>query len=101
MTATMTSSPTMIRSPGRRVMMSTWIPPWKACRVTVVSCRAGGPWRRRPIGHRRGNALRLGGLRHRLLGEERGAHGRVRGLVDDLVATAVGDHERRPQVRAE
>src|SRR3954447_1091934 len=72
------SSPTMIFSPARRVM-SSMLPPW-------ISCEAGG------LGD-----LRRGGDG----GEQRGADGGVLGLVDDLVAVALGDEDRRAQVRVE
>src|SRR4051812_9610296 len=77
-TCTTTSSPTMIFSPTRRVM-SSMVPPW-------IQLRAG-LWRGLSSG-RDGR-------------EERGADGGIRGLVDDLVALAVGDEDRGAQVRVE
>src|SRR4051812_48154725 len=78
-TWTTTSSPTMIFSPARRVM-SSMLPPWISC----------GRWME-------GGGLRRGGDG----GEQRGAHGGVRRLVDDLVALALGDDDRRAQVGVE
>src|SRR5215208_6610868 len=90
-TWTTISSPSMIFSPGRRVMMSMKIPPWKASRRTDQK--------------RRGCAARAAALSGRRLGlgvgEQRGADGSVPGLVDDLVALTLRDEDRRAQVRAE
>src|SRR3954454_21047777 len=77
-TWTTTSSPTMIFSPARRVM-SSMVPPW-------ISCGKG-----------REGFLRGGGDGR----EQRGADGGVLGLVDHLVAAAVGDDDRRAEVRVE
>src|SRR4051794_19181345 len=78
-TWTTTSSPTMIFSPARRVM-SSMLPPWISC----------GRWME-------GGGLRRGGDG----GEQRGAHGGVRRLVDELVALALGHEDRRAQVGVE
>src|ERR1700754_3345818 len=67
------SSPTMIFSPARRVM-SSMVPPW----IQLVWLGRGSDGR-----------------------EQRGADGGVRGLVDDLVALAVGDQDRGAQVGVE
>src|SRR5215211_6235783 len=76
MTWMTTSSPSMIFSPGFLVMMST-----------VRSSLEVTGWLGRGDG---------GGL-----GEQRGADGGVRRLVDHLVAAAVRDHDRRAEVAAE
>src|SRR3954467_4334359 len=76
MTWTTTSSPTMIFSPARRGM-SSMVPPWIRCG--------------------RGGGLSGGGGD----GEQRGAHRRVRGLVDHLLPATLGDHDRRAEVRVE
>src|SRR5437764_6636410 len=73
------SSPSMMRSFARRVMMSTVLPPWKLRRIG----RLDGALHR----NRLGDAC-----------EQRRAHGSVLRLVDHLEATAGGDHDRRPQV---
>src|SRR4051794_5019825 len=78
-TWTTTSSPIMIFSPIRRVM-SSMVPPWIQLRERVWSKFA---------------RLRGGDGVGR---EERCAHRRVAALVDDLVALAVGDQDRRAQV---
>src|SRR3954451_15427793 len=86
-TSTTTSSPTMIFSPGRRVMMSTG-----GFLLGVRVC-----WFERT---ERGSR----GLRRRLLleaGEEGSTDRGVRGLVDDLVALVAHDEDRRAQVGAE
>src|SRR4051794_5501733 len=67
------SSPTMIFSPARRVM-SSMVPPWMQLRG-------------------------LGGGRDGR--EQRGADGGVRGLIDHLVALALGDEDGRAQVGVE
>src|SRR6478609_4146459 len=74
-TCTTTSSPT------RRVM-SSMVPPWIQLRANV-----------RILGVLRGNS--------RVGGEELRANGGVRGLVDHLMALAVGDQDRGTQVRVE
>src|SRR5215207_7801174 len=80
-TWTTTSSPSMIFSPGFLVMMSTVAsPPWKA---------------------RLERWVRLGRLDGAGLGEQRGPDGSVRRLVDDLVATALPDNNRRAAVATE
>src|SRR6478752_5561702 len=79
-TCTTTSSPTMIFSPTRRVM-SSMIPPW----IYAAACFLGWVLR----GGRDGGR------------EERGADGSVGGLVDDLVALALGDEDRGAQVGEE
>src|SRR5690242_2101300 len=83
-TSTTTSSPTMIFSPGRRVMMSIFqIPPWIP-RLGFERTQTG-----------------LGGLRRRLLlepGEEGGTDRGVRHLVDHLVAGVAHDEDRRAEV---
>src|SRR3954452_8830499 len=83
-TCTTTSSPTMIFSPTRRVM-SSMVPPW-------IQLRGG-------MRFGSGEAVLRGG---RNVGrEQRRADGSVGGLVDDLVALAVGDQDRGTQVRVE
>src|SRR3954470_16030213 len=67
------SSPTMIFSPARRVM-SSMVPPW----IQLVGLGGGSDG-----------------------GEQRGADGGVRGLIDDLMALAVGDQDRGAQVGVE
>src|SRR3712207_3577077 len=74
-TCTTTSSPSMIFSPGLRVMMSTEF-----------------SWRPRRLG---------GGVVGGGLGEQRGADGGVRRLVDRLVADSLAHHDRRAEVAAE
>src|SRR4051794_38089277 len=75
------SSPSMIRSPGRRVMIST------------LGFLLGK-------GCAEGTDLRDGlGLGH--LGEQRGAHGRAAGLVDHLVSATMRDDDRRAGVGVE
>src|SRR3954468_20259756 len=81
-TCTTTSSPTMIFSPTRRVM-SSMVPPWIQLRGV----------RERILRVLRGR--RHGGR------EQRGAHGSLGRLVDHLMALAVGDDERRAQIRVE
>src|SRR3954447_19242441 len=76
-TWTTMSSPSMIFSPGRRVMMSIE----DSSLESFWKCLGGD--------------LGLG------VGEQRGAHGGVRGLVDHLEALASGDDDRRAEVRAE
>src|SRR3954449_7589558 len=71
-------SPRTIFWPALRVIMSIAVPPW----IPSVSDYVAG------------------GSAHRLR-EQRRAHRRVVGLVDDLEAAAVGDDDGRPQVRAE
>src|SRR5688500_11826671 len=82
-TWTTTSSPSMIFSPGLRVMMST----------------GGSSLEARP--ERNGGRRRLRRLDGRRLREQRGADGSVRRLVDHLVALAVPDHNRRAEVATE
>src|SRR3954470_7879959 len=79
MTWTTMSSPSMIFSPGRRVMMSMAVPPWIRSR--------GLPG--------------LGGLLGRLLREQLGPQRSRAERVDDLVAAAVDDEDRGAQVRGE
>src|SRR3954447_25523457 len=77
-TWTTMSSPTMIFSPARRGM-SSMVPPWSQLRRGTGGDSGDG---------RDGR-------------EERSADGSVGGLVDDLVAAALGDEDRRAQVRVE
>src|SRR3954452_4120892 len=84
-TCRMMSSPMTMRSPTRRVMLSTG-PPWIRC------LREGG----RVV-------VRLAALRGRVArGEQRRPHAGVGSLVDDLVGLgtvgARGDDDRRPEV---
>src|ERR687898_1939105 len=83
MTSTTMSSPTMMRSPARRVMMSTVLPPWKSA-VNRLDVQR-----------------RLGRRLDHVTGEQRGAHGGVARLVDHLMAAAVCDQDRRAEVRTE
>src|SRR3954451_15988575 len=86
MTSTTTSSPTMIFSPGRRVMMSILgTPPWRRIRgASVPSLFLGGPGR-----------LLLEA------GEQRCPDGGVGRLVDHLVAGVAHHQDRRAEVGAE
>src|SRR3954454_8290689 len=78
------SSPSMTFSPGRRVMMSM------GAFLLGNACRNGARV-----------SVVSGGLVDRGLGEQRGADGGVRALVDHLKATTVGDEDRGAQVRGE
>src|SRR3954454_6795045 len=80
-TCTTTSSPTMIFSPTRRVM-SSMVPPWIQLRANL-----------RILWVLRGDS--------RVGGEELRANGGIRGLIDHLMALAVGDQDRGTQVRVE
>src|SRR3954462_3544376 len=83
------SSPSMIFSPGRRVMIST--------RPSLPIGAPGGP----PAVDPRTRSSGLGGGLLLVAREQRGAHGRLGGFVDDLVAAALVDDDRRPQVGRE
>src|SRR3954469_6949254 len=86
MTCTEMSSPSMIFSPGRRVMISI---------AGAYPPGGGGPLRPRAAGRRRSGRLL------RRAGEQPGAHRGLGGHVDDLAALAAVDEQRGAQVGAE
>src|SRR4051794_24727362 len=76
-TSMQTSSPTLIFSPARLVMMSIATPPWRTDSGRLGLVVGTGPL------------------------EQRRPHRSVGGLVDDLVAVATRDQDRREEVGTE
>src|SRR5215218_7571884 len=88
-TCTTTSSPTMIFSPTRRVM-SSMVPPW-------IQLRGRDELTRERIKQ----VLRVLRGGHDVGREQLGADRSIAGLVDHLMALAIGDEDRSAQVRVE